>query len=175
MKQRECYSCFSAKYSLFCFTEPARWLEVTNNYRVNRMRYFILTNNPMAVDIFASSHEVRFVQGSLMDVLVQARDQIHNGAVLLTHPLYGSVKPNETPYRSLLLGRKRVPAGNSEEDKENINGCMPDTESVRLIGNAISTARKFIDKKEITDPRLLDDFRVVDLSLLESAVESADR
>ena len=47
--------------------------------------------------------------------------------------------------------------------------------SGRLIGNAISTARKFFDKKEITDPRLLNDFQVVDLSLLESAVESADR
>ena len=44
------------------------------------MRYFILTNNPMAVDRFASSHEVCFVQGTLMDVLVHARDQIHNGA-----------------------------------------------------------------------------------------------
>ena len=129
----------------------------------------------MAVDRFASSHEVRFVQGSLMDVLVQARDQVHNGAVLLTHPLYGSVKPNETPYRSLLLGRKRVRDEKTDGEKVNVSGSMPDAESVRLIGNAISTARKFTDKKEITDPRLLDDFQVVDLSLLESAVESADR
>ena len=162
-------------FSLFSFAESVRRLKLTKKYQVDGMRYFILTNNPMAVDRFASSHEVCFVQGTLMDVLVHARDQIHNGAVLLTHPLYGSVKPNETPYRSLLLGKKRILAGNSGEEKENSNGCIPDAESVRLIGNAISTARKFIDKKEITDPRLLNDFQVVDLSLLESAVESADR
>ena len=52
---------------------------------------------------------------------------------------------------------------------------MPDPESVRLIGNAVSAFEKFPAKKEVTDPRLLEDFMVVDLSLLRSAVESADR
>ena len=50
-----------------------------------------------------------------------------------------------------------------------------DPESVRLIGNAVSTVEKFIVKKEITNPRLLLDYQVVDLSLLKSAIESADR
>jgi hypothetical protein len=85
--------------------------------------------------------------------------------VLLNHPLYGSVKPNETPFRSLLLTHGRRGA----------DGLIPtDEQSVRLIGNAISAFDKFIVKKEITNPRLINDFQVVDMSLLRSAVESAD-
>jgi hypothetical protein len=131
------------------------------------MKYFILTNNPMAAEEFGDTHDVRFVDGKLIDVLIRARDLINEGAVLLSHPLYGSVKPNETPFRSILLQQ-----GKSQD------GELPppaDAESVRLIGNAVSAFEKFIDKKEVTDPQLLEDFMVVDLSLLRSAVESADR
>ena len=110
---------------------------------------------------------MRLIDGRLIDVLIEARDLINTGAVLLTHPLYGSVKPNETPFRSLLLQQGKSGAGEMP--------APADPDSVRLIGNAISAFKKFIDKKEVTDPQLLEDFRVVDLSLLRSAVESADR
>ena len=72
-----------------------------------------------------------------------------------------------TAFRSLLL-----------QQAKSVNEERPapaDPESVRLIGNAISASEKFIDKTTVTDPKLLDDFQVVDLSLLRSAVESADR
>ena len=131
------------------------------------MKYFILTNNSLAAEEFSATHDVRYIDGKLIDVLIAARDLINEGAVLLSHPLYGSVKPNETPYRSLLLHLT-----NSSTD----SGCASvDPESVRLIGNAVSVCDKFIAKKETTDPRLLQDFQVVDLSLLKSAMESADR
>jgi hypothetical protein len=38
-------------------------------------------------------------------VLLTVRDHIHSGARLLTHPQAGSVKPYETPYRSVLVYR----------------------------------------------------------------------
>lgn len=131
------------------------------------MKYFILTNNSLVAEEFGNSHDVHFIDGKFMDVLIKARDLINAGAVLLTHPLYGSVKPNETPFRSLLLQHGKSGA----EDLP----AAADPDSVRLIGNAISAFEKFIDKKEVTDPQLLEDFEVVDLSLLRSAVESADR
>lgn len=132
-----------------------------------KMSYFILTNNPLAAEEFGASHDVEFVDGKLIDVLIRARDMVNSGAVLLNHPLYGSVKPNETPYRSLLVQRAEKPA----------DGSFPaaDPESVRLIGNAVNAFSKFIVKKEITNPQLLEDFQVVDLSLLKSAVAAADR
>lgn len=130
------------------------------------MKYFILTNNSLAAEEFSATHDVRYIDGKLIDVLIAARDLINEGAVLLSHPLYGSVKPNETPFRSILLQQgKPQTAGHP---------AVPDTDSVRLIGNAVSAFEKFIDKKEVTDPRLREDFQVVDLSLLRSAVESAD-
>lgn len=129
------------------------------------MKYYILTNNPRAAEEFGKTHDVRFEEGGLKNVLLRARDCVNRGDVLLSHPLYGSVKPNETPYRSILLQQGKSQAGST---------APADPESVRLIGNAVSAFEKFIDKKPVTDPRLLDDFQAVDLSLLRSAVESAD-
>lgn len=131
------------------------------------MSYCILTNNPLAEEEFGKTHNVVFVEGKFMDVLIRARDMINQGFVLLNHPLYGSVKPNETPFRSLLL---RKPG-------RSVNGGFPatDTDSVRLIGNAINAFSKFTVKKEVTDPQIIEDFEVVDLSLLKNAVASADR
>ena len=101
------------------------------------MKYFILTNNPLAADEFGESHDVRFIEGVFGDVLIEARNLIDKGAVLLVHPLYGSVKPNETPYRSYLL---------KPCEKYNAAGCAePDPESLRLIENAITAFNKFPD------------------------------
>ena len=64
---------YYARHSLF-FTE-------------NEMKYFILTNNSLAVEEFGKTHDVRMVDGKLIDVLIAARDLISQGAVLLTHQL----------------------------------------------------------------------------------------
>ena len=67
------------------------------------MNYCILTNNPLAEKKYGETHNVIFVNGGFKDVIMEARNMVSQGAVLLTHPLYGSVKPNETPYRSILI------------------------------------------------------------------------
>ncbi|HAZ36265.1 MAG TPA: GrdX protein, partial [Clostridiaceae bacterium] len=61
-------------------------------------KLIIITNNPLSKEFFNDKYEVQFINGSLMDVLIKVRDLIHKGYVLLTHPLMGSVKPNQTPY-----------------------------------------------------------------------------
>lgn len=38
-----------------------------------------------------------------LPVLKAARDAIHNGWRLTHHPLYGNYRPNQQPYRSLIL------------------------------------------------------------------------
>jgi hypothetical protein len=132
------------------------------------MKYLILTNNPLAEEDLGSTHDIVFIDGGLRDVLIRASEMINNGAVLLNHPLYGSVKPNETPYRSLLL----------QESGSGADGRV-DEGSAKLIRNAIGAFEKFTVKKEIADAelrqQLLEDYQVVDLSLLKSAVQSADR
>ena len=75
----------------------------------------------------------------------------------MTHPLYGSVKPNETLYRSVVL----------EETEEF------DIQSLLLIEEAIVTAEKF--KKNKMTPNwtesVKDDFRVIDFDLIKKTID----
>ena len=123
----------------------------------------ILTNNP-DVEKLCEDCSVCFVEGTYRDVLIGARDRIHQGHRLLTHPLMGSLKPNETPYRSV---------GLSEE-----KGAL-DFDSLQLIENAIETFDQFArvtrpDRGINTPERMLADFRLIDASLIKTALESAE-
>ena len=120
----------------------------------------ILTNNPDVAQTF-QDRNVLWVEGSYRDVLIEARDLIHQGCRLLTHPLMGSLKPNETPYRSVAVSSEQ--------------GGL-DMDSLLLIENAIETFDKFAqvtrpDRGVNTPERMLADFRMIDLSLIESALE----
>ncbi|MBR2674732.1 MAG: GrdX family protein [Mogibacterium sp.] len=129
------------------------------------MKYRILTNNPMVAEEFNLTHEVAYSDISAKEILGRASEGISNGEILLNHPLYGSLKPNETPYRSLLLRKK-----------EDISfTAITNEESAALIVKALGAYEKFTDKKETTDTKLLKDYQVVDLSLTASAVAAADR
>ena len=58
--------------------------------------YIIITNNPLVPQMLDEEHEVDYSEISYEDVLGKVRDRIHEGHLLLSHPLSGSVKPNET-------------------------------------------------------------------------------
>lgn len=123
----------------------------------------LITNNPDVRDAFKDKHgiELRFIEGSYRDVLVAARDLIHSGSKLLTHPLMGSLKPNETPYRSVALA---------------VSEGQMDMDSLLLIENSIQTFDKFAavvrpDRGINTPERMLADFRLIDLSLISSALD----
>ena len=121
----------------------------------------IITNNPKVKNAFEGKYMLTFVDGSYRDVLVKARDLVHVGHKLITHPLMGSLKPNETPYRSVIVSRE---AGAS------------DTDSIILIEESIMTYDKFArfmrpDRGINTPERLREDFMVIDLSLISSALD----
>lgn len=66
----------------------------------------IITNNPMVcqyLESHPSRHTVCWQDGDLAAVLVKARDLIHLGWRLHNHPLASSLKPNQTPYKTLVL------------------------------------------------------------------------
>ncbi len=123
------------------------------------VRCVIVTNNPLVRQRYGGTRDVAFVDGSYMDVLTQVRDRVHQGHRLLTHPLSGSVKPGETPYKSVMIAAKR--------------GTM-DVQSLAIIEEAIAAARKFRDKTVGLPPRVLQDFQLVDFTLIDSALPSAD-
>ncbi len=121
--------------------------------------YIIITNNPMVNEKFSDTHEVVYKDVSYREILEEAMDWILKGHELLTHPLSGSVKPNETPYKSLLVRRKTA----KEDDR-----------SIRLIEQAIETYDKFEKRTYEYKPGVYKDFQLVDMTLIESGMSSAD-
>lgn len=122
-------------------------------------KYMVITNNPLARSRLDDTHEVIYLELSYEELLKVVRDRIYEGHRLLTHPLSGSVKPKETPYKSVLIS----------ERKEKVDG-----ESVRLIENAILVCQKFQDKSKYYKEEVYKDFQLVDWTLLESGLASAD-
>jgi len=119
----------------------------------------IVTNNQMIIEKLKDEYEILCVDGTLMDVLKKVRDYIHRGHRLLTHPLSGSVKPNETPYKTVLISR--------------FNGETIDVNSLSLIENSICTAEKFIKMKNTPNwtPKILEDFKLIDFDLIYHAIK----
>ncbi|MBS4537784.1 GrdX family protein [Clostridium sp. D2Q-11] len=118
------------------------------------MAKIILTNNPLVDKKYSKYYEVKYFDVEYLEVLQKARDHIHIGHKLLTHPLSGSIKPNETPYKSIIISK----------EKEKL-----DMESLMIIEESIQTADKFINKIGKTSfiDKAKEDFQVVDLSLID--------
>lgn len=118
----------------------------------------IITNNPRVLDKHCEHYDVHFVCIGYLDLLELVRDRIHKGARLLTHPLSGSVKPNETPYKSIVI----------EEGEDGV-----DFKSLMIIEDAIVMSRNLLKtpKLFLEDDKRMEDCRVIDLTLLDSALE----
>ena len=66
----------------------------------------LITNNPKVYDDPNIGCDKEFIDGSDKRCAHSGRDRIHIGHKLLSHPLSGSVKPNETPYKSILISKR---------------------------------------------------------------------
>lgn len=121
----------------------------------------LLTNNEkfkqIENELNSNKLNLEYQDITYIEILEKARDLIHKGYKLLTHPLYGSVKPNETLYRSVVL-----------EEAEEF-----DIQSLLLIEEAIVTAEKF--KKNKMTPNWTEsvkyDFRVIDFDLIKKTID----
>ena len=114
----------------------------------------LVTNNPRAELAYREKLRVEYNDESLLTLLIRVRDYIQSGCCLLTHPLSGSMKPNETPYKSILI---------SGVDGET------DPRSVQIIEGCLSTARKF-EPARVPD-KYLQDLQMIDLALIGPALE----
>ena len=117
--------------------------------------YTILTNNPKVLAKFPEN--TNFLNSTASDVLTAARNAIHKGALLLTHPLSGGSVPSMNPYKSIII---------SEPSKQ------LDFNSNKLIEEAIMFYKKNarIKYKAYSD-KLIDDFQTLDLDLMVEAVD----
>lgn len=119
------------------------------------MKLVLVTNNEEVLEKFKDEIAISYKDVSYREILVEARDLIHKGYSLETHPLSGSIKPNENPFKSILLSKK---------------GDEIDLDSLMRIENAIATFDKFSYEFPKLNDRMLCDFRLLDFTLIESAL-----
>ena len=120
--------------------------QVINKSLKESKKMIIITNNPKVKEE-VQGREVLFKDTTYIGILEASRDLIHEGYELLSHPLYGSVKPNETPYRTV--------------------------NSLTLIEEAIITASKFQNNKKTPKwtESVQDDFRVIDYDIFYNTIQ----
>lgn len=121
---------------------------------------YIITNNKDVYNKYSEVFEMRFLENlTLLDILKVCRDEVHLGSELLTHPLTGSIKPNETPFKSIMLSKEKGPLN---------------FDSLNLIEHAIEVTEKFLNNAKIKHwpDNILEDFRLIDFGLITSAIES---
>ncbi|MBA4701642.1 MAG: GrdX family protein [Ruminococcus sp.] len=127
---------------------------------MNQNSYKIITNNPLVLKKLDKAYDIIFHEISYEEILREVRDRIHEGHRLLSHPLSGSVKPNETPYKSILITKGKE--------------MKLDLKSLELIENAILACGKFHFKTDTYTSETYKDFQLIDWTLLESGLEAAD-
>lgn len=121
----------------------------------------IITNNDKIKDKYNKYFEVDYLDISYIDILYKVKDKIYDGFVLLTHPMAGSLKPNQTPYKSVMLS-----------SKDNLIISNNYTTNISLIENSLLHAKTFLKNKSTPkwDEKSLNDFKTIDLSLIENVV-----
>ena len=115
----------------------------------------IITNNPAVVNAYPKL--AKFYEVGVLEIYIIVRDMVHCGAKVLSHPLSGSIKPWETTCKSIFVS------------------CSPgplDLESLNYIENAIGIMKNRGTNDYAYTAEVLEDFGVIDLDLVNSAIIS---
>jgi hypothetical protein len=103
-----------------------------------------------------------FIDGNPLAVLLRSRDYVHLGWILLSHPLYGNLRPHQHPYRSILLER---PDGEPRP--------ALDLQSLEYVENALgvySAEKERILSDKGMPEGVRDDFAVIDAELMKESL-----
>lgn len=117
----------------------------------------LITNNDRVYAKYKEILEVVYTE-SYEEVLIKARDMVYDRHVLLTHPQASSLKPNQTPYRSVIV----YPKGDEDNTKDVllIEKCL---ETYYRWQEIAPTPQKYDDKVAY-------DFRTIDLSVIDNVI-----
>ena len=92
------------------------------------------------------------------DVLIKVRDMIYDRHILLTHPQASSLKPNQTPYRSIIVYPK-----NNEDNVNDVLLIEKCLEVFKAWQNISVTPQNYENK-------VSEDFKTIDLSVIENII-----
>lgn len=121
-------------------------------------KVLLITNNDKVYEKYKNTLQCIFVE-KYEEVLVKVRDFIYDRHVLLTHPQASSLKPNQTPYRSIMV----YPKGEKEDN----------TKDILLIEKCMETFKKWQDisrTPEDYEEKVAKDFKTIDLSIIDNIV-----
>ena len=127
---------------------------------VNSVAVFrCITNNPMILN--SGIPQVEYHETDVLSLFRLIRPEIDKGYALLSHPLTGSIRPDITPYKTVLLSAQKAKA---------------DQQSLQLIDRAIRYAEGLYSLREkplylMWDDQAKKDFQYVDLSIIRQAME----
>ena len=110
----------------------------------------LLTNNSMAAQRFADIFVVDFRDLTAPDLLKAARDMVHRGHKLHTHPVTSGTAPNGSPFVSIVLSWE---AGKTDFDSVSI------IEAAMAVYAKLGTARKLPET-------VAKDFMLIDCEML---------
>ena len=120
-------------------------------------RIRIITNNPLVKEVLGEYYTVEYYEGvGYRDILVKVRDMVYSGYELHTHPMAGSVKPNETMFKSIVVG--------TDMKAVEIEHC-------NLMMNALITCDKFKPLGIKYFDYHIKDFQLIDYTLLCGALD----
>ena len=119
-----------------------------------KKEYFIISNNDMALQKYSNTI---CIEDSFIDVLIATREYVLNGYRIVSHPLPASIRMIYSPVRSIIITKDN-----------NI-----DDFSLEIIESSIEKYQTTIGKRNI-DIKNKKDYEIIDLDLLESAIEEND-
>ena len=117
----------------------------------------LITNNDRVYEKYKDQLQVILLK-TYEEVLIKARDMVYDRHQLLTHPQASSLKPNQTPFRSVVV----YPKGEEDNMKD-----------IMLIEKCIETYDQW---QEIAatphnyQKSVAEDFKTIDLSVIENIV-----
>ncbi len=123
----------------------------------NLEKAIIVTNNEEVFKKYKGVLQCILLEG-YRDVLVKVRDLVYDKYILLTHPQASSLKPNQTPYRSIIV----YPRGNEDNVKDImlIEKCIEVFEQWQRIS---PTPKSY-------ESKVAKDFRTIDLSVVDNII-----
>ena len=124
---------------------------------MKKQEVLIVTNNPLVKEKIEGNYNIDFVEGDILNVMEKLRDMIHKGSVLLTHPLSGSSKPGQTPYKSVMV---HIVEGDVDAD------------SLLMIEDAIDNCKNFVKRADEFREGTDEDKQFIDFTLISSGIES---
>ena len=117
----------------------------------------LVTNNDRVYEKYKDEIKI-ILLNTYEEVLIKVRDMVYDRHLLLTHPQASSLKPNQTPYRSVVV----YPKGNEDNMKD-----------IMLIEKCVQV---YYEWQEIapspmsyTD-KVANDFKTIDLSVVENII-----